>query len=71
MQRTHVVAIATVAIMVAGLAFALDEKQEYGNCVVVTDRHPRQPQVLLRSSFSRNMARSPMSQSRSVMSKTS
>ena len=39
MQRTHVVAIATVAIMVAaGLAFALDEKQEYGNCVVVTDR---------------------------------
>ena len=38
MQRTHAVAIATVAIMVAGLAFALDEKQEYGNCVVVTDR---------------------------------
>ena len=39
MQRTHVVAIATVAIMVAaGLAFALDDKQEYGNCVVVTDR---------------------------------
>ena len=31
MQRTHAVAIATVAIMVAGLAFALDEEQEYGN----------------------------------------
>ena len=38
MQRTHAVAIATVAIMVAGLAFALDEKQEYGNCEVATDR---------------------------------
>ena len=38
MQRTHTVAIATIAIMVAGLTFALDEKQEYGSCVVVTDR---------------------------------